>query len=329
MRILKKLLLSVLLSGIALFLLVFADFHLWRNGLVDNLEAGGQVIATAKGPIEIKDSGPDDAALVLLLLHGTTGGYDGSQLLADWMNLGAGVRTIAVSRPGYLGTPVEVGMTPSEAADALIALMDALSIDKAAVMGWSGGGPMTLELANKHPERISGLILLSTQIMWDEEHAYFEKTNPYEAFDPGIAPTTASFFGPEFRNYRNARWYALAPWSYPDATFPDGVLSPEVNRARYDQVIETTYPGFSRMTGLYNDAWNASHLEEAPELDLRVPTLVIHSPLDSRVGFSHAEYIAEKVPDAELFVVPNESHYSTLNEAAISRIRSFLLALDF
>jgi pimeloyl-ACP methyl ester carboxylesterase len=164
--------------------------------------------------------------------------------------------------------------------------------------------------------------------MWDEKSAYFEKTDPYEAFDPDMAPVSDGFFGPEFRNYRNARWYALAPWSYPDTSFPDGVVSAEVNRIRYDEVIRTTYPGFNRMVGLYNDAWNSSHLDAAPVLDVKVPTLVIHSPLDSRVSFKHAEYIAENVPGAELFVVENESHYSTLNEAAVSRIRSFLRDLD-
>jgi 2-hydroxy-6-oxonona-2,4-dienedioate hydrolase len=329
MQVLRKLLSNVLLACLILFAFVFIDFHWWRNSLVEELEAVGERISTSRGFVEYQSSGSDDAHTTLLLLHGTTGGYDGSQLMAEWMNLDDTVRTIAVSRPGYLGTPVEVGMTPSEAADAFIALMDSLSIENAAVMGWSGGGPMALELANKYPDRISGLILLSAQVMWDEKSAYFPKTDPYEDFDPSMVPVSDSFFGPEFRNYRNARWYALAPWSYPEVEFPDGVKSPIVNRSRYDEVIVTTNPGFNRMVGMYNDAWNSSHLEEAPELDVKTPTLVIHSPLDSRVSFKHAEYIAEHVPGAELFVVENESHYSTLNDAAISRIRSFLGDLDW
>jgi len=328
MRTLRKILVNALLVSGVLFIAVFIDFHRWRNHLVEDLKAEGESVGTSRGFVEYKSSGPDDAPTTLLLLHGTTGGYDGSQLMAEWMNLGDEVRTIAISRPGYLGTPVEVAMTPSEAADAFIALMDALSIDTAAVMGWSGGGPMALELANKYPDRINGLILLSAQVIWDEKTAYFPRTEPYEPFDPGMVPVSDSFFGPEFRNYRNTRWYALAPWSYPETAFPDGVLSPEVNRKRYDDVIRTTNPGFNRMVGLYNDAWNSSHLEEAPELNITAPTLVIHSPLDSRVGFEHAEYIAENVTGAELFVVENESHYSTLNDAAITRIQSFLWDLD-
>ena len=142
-----------------------------------------------------------------------------------------------------------------------------------------------------------------------------------------MTPVSDGFFGPEFRYYRNARWKAVAPWSHPKASFPEGVVSTEINRKRYDQVIRTTNPGFNRTVGFYNDAWNSSHLDVAPSLNLKVPTLVIHSPLDSRVSFRHAEYIAKNVPGAELFVVDNESHYSTLNEAAVSRIRSFLLDL--
>ncbi len=318
-----------MVSAIALvFILIFADFHLWRNSLVRNLHLTGVVAQTALGPMEYQTRGRDDAEITLLLLHGTTGGFDQSQLLADWLGPEDDIRTVAISRPGYLRTSHEVGMSPTEAADAFVALMDSLSIQEAAVMGWSGGGPMTVALAEKYPERINGLILLSTQVKWAEKSAYFKRTEPYKPLDASIVKSSSSIFGPEFYHYRHTRWYQLAPWSYPEVSFPASVPNPEENRERYDRVIDTTRPAFNRTMGMYIDAWNTSHLDIEPTLSISVPTLIVHSPDDSRVSFEQAGYAAEKIPGADLLVIEDESHYSTLNDFASKKVKSFLRELE-
>ena len=56
------------------------------------------------------------------------------------------------------GGPFTVEDLADDAADAI----DALELDRAAVLGWSMGGYVALSLARRHPERVERLVLLST-----------------------------------------------------------------------------------------------------------------------------------------------------------------------
>ena len=67
-----------------------------------------------------------------------------------------GVRVIAMSRFGYLRTPRPADASP----EAHICLLDALGIDKAAVMGVSAGGPSAIQAAIRPPSRVSALVLV-------------------------------------------------------------------------------------------------------------------------------------------------------------------------
>ena len=57
--------------------------------------------------------------------------------------------------------------TTADMADDVIALLDALKIEKAAIVGHSMGGYIALEIARKHKERVAGLGLVSTQALPD------------------------------------------------------------------------------------------------------------------------------------------------------------------
>ena len=95
------------------------------------------VARTAAGPIEYFSVGEGPA---ILGMHGTPGGFDQVALIGETVEA-RGFRIVGWSRPGYLGTPLEVGRTPAEQADAAAALLDTLGIDRVCVYGASGGGP--------------------------------------------------------------------------------------------------------------------------------------------------------------------------------------------
>ena len=59
-----------------------------------------------------------------------------------------------------------------------------------------------------------------------------------------------------------------------------------------------------------------------------MPTLVIHSPIDASVNFEHASYISDAIENSELFIVENESHFSTLNSEAAGKISSILQDIE-
>ncbi len=115
-------------------------------------------MSTGRGPVEYAEWGDGPA---VLLLHGAMGGYDQGYILG--LTVGEpGYRYVAVSRPGYLGTPLTAGRTPQEQADLCAELLDALGNDRAAGMAVSGGGPCALQFALRHCHRCWALILVST-----------------------------------------------------------------------------------------------------------------------------------------------------------------------
>ena len=67
---------------------------------------------------------------------------------------------IAVSRFGYLRTPLPKDASAAAQADAHACLLDALNIKRAAVLGTSAGGPSSLQFALRHPDRTAALVLL-------------------------------------------------------------------------------------------------------------------------------------------------------------------------
>ena len=81
------------------------------------------------------------------------GGYDQGLILAR--TIGAPeYRHVAVSRAGYLGTALTAGRNPEEQADLCADLLDALGIDRTAVLAVSGGGPCALQFALRHRDRV-------------------------------------------------------------------------------------------------------------------------------------------------------------------------------
>lgn len=55
----------------------------------------------------------------------------------------------------------------SDSADDHVALLDVLGIDKVIVLGYSLGGPIGLDLARRHPDRVAGLVLQATALRFD------------------------------------------------------------------------------------------------------------------------------------------------------------------
>jgi hypothetical protein len=95
-----------------------------------------ETIDTACGPVEYTDVGTGE---VILYFHGT--GLTGDAMVPIELPLvESGFRLIVPNRPGYGSTPLSKHRSASDCADVAAALLDALNIDIANVMGSSGGG---------------------------------------------------------------------------------------------------------------------------------------------------------------------------------------------
>jgi len=108
-------------------------------------------LRTARGIVEYASAGEGPTVLAL---HGAMGGWDQSMLLARILPLPS-FRALALSRPGYLGTPLSAGRSPEERADLYAATLDALGVERTAAIAISGGGPSAIRFALRHRDRCS------------------------------------------------------------------------------------------------------------------------------------------------------------------------------
>lgn len=108
------------------------------NSMIDHFLPVTLLPQTMQTPLGAVEYGEFGEGPVVLALHGAMGGFDQSAILARTI-LSGQHRVIAVSRPGYLATPLSSGETPEAQADLLAALLDALAIERASVIAISGG----------------------------------------------------------------------------------------------------------------------------------------------------------------------------------------------
>ncbi|MEM7050575.1 MAG: alpha/beta hydrolase [Acidobacteriota bacterium] len=317
--------LRTLLIIVAVLAIVYPlSFFLRRSWIVHQLASSSRLANTPRGPVEYLEGGRGPATL--LILHGTPGGYDEGLLLAQWIRAERSFRFIAPSRPGYLRTPVEVGSSPAEAAAAMIALLDTLGATRSSVLAWSGAGPTALELAGRYPQRISALVLLSTRVRGDDKYRFADPSDrgtPIAA--ESLRPDTG-IFGPDAKGYLGAVMFRLLPNRFFERYFPAETRSMGLAVERLRQLRTVTSPPSRRYPGKANDQWQFASLDPEPRMDVRVPTLIVHSPGDEAVDISHAYWARDQIPGAELLEVESESHFTTLNPASTRIVMEFLQA---
>ncbi len=324
-RILKRILISLVVLSALTAVIVPVTYYRWRADTTEALESGSRMAETSRGSVEYATVGNSESpANHLLILHGTPGGYDAGMILAGWLDLDNTTLGIIPSRSGYLRTPLDIGKTPGAAADAMVTLLDELGIETATVLGWSGGGPTAIELAQRHPERIKGLILLSARIRLDDKYYFTESDEHLKPFDPASVNISKDFFGPDLERYLQIAGFRLMPAFLLRRFFPDEVQSIDLTIDRLRQMSATTQLPSRRNLGRHNDYWQFASLQRDPAVQIETPTLVIHSPIDASVNFEHASYISNAIENSELVIVENESHFSTLNPEAAAKVRSFL-----
>lgn len=95
----------------------------------------------------------------VVLLHGQPG--TGSDWSAVAARLSADVRSLALDRPGYGSSPLAPGGFRANAR-AVLDEIDAQDIEEAVLVGHSYGGGVALATAQLAPQRIRGLVLVSS-----------------------------------------------------------------------------------------------------------------------------------------------------------------------
>ncbi len=257
-----------------------------------------KMVQTPLGDIEYADIGSGPAVIAL---HGAMGGYDQSLILAQTIGE-EGYRYIAVSRPGYLGTPITSGKTPENQADLLAALLDRLSIERAGVMAISGGGPAALQFGLRHPDRCCGLVLVSTCADKDDLPTPFR-------FKIVMTLARWPWFGRAFLRKARKDLTSVAKRSIRDSRILDRTINDNAIWPLFSTMLLSTYKKMERrIDGTVNDI-NIKRTQTYPLENLHRPVLVVHGTHDPIVDFHiHSKIYETRLPEVEIAPIDGGEH---------------------
>ncbi len=281
-----------------------------------NAASGGVLIQTRCGPIEYQDAG---AGLPALVVHGSGGGHDQGMAFAGRL-VDHGIRVIAMSRFGYLRTPMPADGSAAAQADAHACLLDALGIERAAVIGGSAGALSALQMAIRHPDRVSALVLLAPLTF---KPATLADSAPSMA--PWVEAAMLRLVGSDFLFWSAIHLARGRVIGLVLATPPELLAAADPDeRARIDAMLDHILPVSSRAVGLRADTAAGKHLVPADLASIRAPTLII-SARDDRYGtFASARYTASRIPGARFVGFDQGGHVWVGHD---SEVRAEIVAL--
>ena len=103
----------------------------------------------------------DPAKPTVVFIHGVLNDHSVWGLQSRYL-ANHGYNVLAVDLPGHCRSAGEAPSTVEEAADFIVALLDAAGVQKAALVGHSWGSLIALEAASRLQERVTHLVLVGT-----------------------------------------------------------------------------------------------------------------------------------------------------------------------
>ena len=277
-----------------------------------------QTRLTQAGAVEYADFGTGP---VVVALHGAMGGWDQSTILAQCA-VPAGFRVLALSRPGYLGTPFAAGRSPEQQADLVAALLDALGIARAAVIAISGGGPCALAFALRHPGRCDGLALISTCSVKNDARIPV-------SFHIMKAMARVPFVVRAMGRRALANPAKSLERAIADSGVRRRLLADAEVMALYTALLASTFHRMGeRITGTDNDI-RITFTTELPLERIQVPALVVHGTADKVAPYRrHVPPFAARLPGVRVCTVEGGEHVTlfTHRERVRAEVGAFLKA---
>lgn len=284
--------------GIAWF--IYATYQRDIRAARERVAMGSHMAQTRCGPIEyaVVGEGPP-----VLIVHGAGGGYDQGLDFGEPLAW-SGLRVVAMSRFGYLRTPLPPDASAAAQADAHACLLDALGIPRAAIIGASAGAPSAMQFALRYPDRCSALVLVVPA-------AYVPRT---DGSPPMKTPAWTQFlFDTALKSdflFWAATWLARPTMIQAILATPPAVVenASAAEQARVTEVLKHILPVTPRRIGLLNDAAVIASLPRYELERIAAPTLVMSMADDLFGTFESARYTAEHVPGARFIGYPSGGH---------------------
>ena len=225
----------------------------------------------------------EDEAIVFL--HGW---LMSPQMWAQTMNALKGrTRCVALWQPGHgTSTAADHGFTMKQWVEWLIAALDEMNVKRFLLVGHSMGGMLTLATALEYPERVKGVVLVSTQDeAWETEkqEEFLQAVDTVAAaWSADLAPQVAGFLMGENFLKRQPAWV--------------GTWSNEV--AGYD------------LPGIANLGRTICQREDLSKRmnEINVPVLVVHGTVDDAIDLKIGQEMARRIPGARFEEMPGAAH---------------------
>ena len=191
--------------------------------------------------------------------------------------------------------------------DDVRAVMDAAGSSRAAILGVSEGGPMSLLFAATYPERVSALVLYASfpRILWAPDYPIGEREEEYDRASRE-----------EEERWGSVEYVAEVSDHYSSAS------DDESRRASVEFFRQSASPGAIAALNEMNKHIDVRHVLSA----IHVPTLVLNLTHDDPFNVASCRYMAERIPGAQLVEVPGRGHVPTLEnfEPIVGAIDDFL-----
>jgi pimeloyl-ACP methyl ester carboxylesterase len=167
----------------------------------------------------------------------------------------------------------------------ILAVMDAVGSERAVVCGYSEGGPMAMLLAAMHPQRVSALVVYGTYArrLWIEDYPWAQTEEQRIAYTNKMVTSYD--------------WEADLYMRCPSG---DPAMAQWWSRRMRSSATPGTIQALMDMNSLVD--------VRALLPRLRVPTLVLHRRNDPLFAPEEAQYIAERIPGAELVMLEGTDH---------------------
>lgn len=293
-------------------------FEKWLVKTTEHLDFKGLAVNTALGSVQVVTQGHGP---VVVALHGGFGGWDQGELVA--YNIAKqGYKVIIPSRPGYLSTPISTDpillqeTTAADQADLIAALLDALNIQKAIVLGFSAGAPVAYEFGLRYPERTNGVVLESIGANPNEDGFFYLLLGALLATETEEVDYVTYLLHLSLTKdyYSSAIEFLPADTSLTGAALEernDYVLS---HISQYDflrRMLTATIPISPRLLGTLNDFLGVNYWTTTytPPVGYTLPTLIIQAIDDSNGYYPTAQSVNNDLPTSELISVAESGHF--------------------
>ena len=267
----------------------------------------------------VTEAGPEDGTPVLALHGWPQHHYEYQDLLADPP---AGLRIIAPDLPGYgWSGPAPHKWYKEEVVSDLIALMDAMGIEKAVLVGHDWGGYVGHLLALRAPERFSVYLCLNIAHPWQTAKTYGPHAWRSMTYMPMVA-----FAGIPMQRRTNLIYWQLRNMYIPRRTgvsnehihwFSDRFRDPvcaAAGRDTYRTFLTKELPAVRK-----NPETRRSH----------VPTRVVFGKKDFAVHYSLASPETANADDYTLELIEGVGHFITDERPDIVRDRLIKAVAEF